>query len=48
MLSKKLAAVEKVRGVACGVCENKDGKVVANSVGYRPKSEIAAMVEGAR
>ena len=26
----------------------KDGKVVAKSVGYRPKSEIAAMVEGAR
>ena len=26
----------------------KDGKAVANSVGYRPKSEIAAMVEGAR
>ena len=26
----------------------KDGKVVAKSVGYRSKSEIAAMVEGAR
>ena len=26
----------------------KDGKVVAKSVGYRPKSEITAMVEGAR
>lgn len=26
----------------------KDGKAVARSVGYRPKSEIAAMVEGAR
>ena len=26
----------------------KDGKVVAESVGYRPKAEIAAMVEGAR
>ena len=26
----------------------KDGKVVAKSVGYRPKAEIAAMVEGAR
>ena len=26
----------------------KDGKSVAKSVGYRPKSEIAAMVEGAR
>ena len=26
----------------------KDGKVVVKSVGYRPKSEIAAMVEGAR
>ena len=26
----------------------KDGKVVAKSVGYRPKPEIAAMVEGAR
>ena len=26
----------------------KDGKPVAKSVGYRPKSEIAAMVEGAR
>ena len=26
----------------------KDGKAVAKSVGYRPKSEIAAMVEGAR
>ena len=26
----------------------KDGKVVTKSVGYRPKSEIAAMVEGAR
>ena len=25
----------------------KDGKVVAKSVGYRPKPEIAAMVEGA-
>ena len=25
-----------------------DGKAVAKSVGYRPKSEIAAMVEGAR
>ena len=25
----------------------KDGKAVAKSVGYRPKSEIAAMVEGA-
>ena len=25
-----------------------DGKVVAKSVGYRPKSEIVAMVEGAR
>ena len=26
----------------------KDGKAVAKSVGYRPKSEIVAMVEGAR
>ena len=26
----------------------KDGKAVAKSVGYRPKSEIAAMVEGAK
>ena len=26
----------------------KDGKVVAKSVGYRSKAEIAAMVEGAR
>ena len=26
----------------------KEGKAVAKSVGYRPKSEIAAMVEGAR
>ena len=26
----------------------KDGKAVAKSVGYWPKSEIAAMVEGAR
>ena len=26
----------------------KDGKAVAKSVGYQPKSEIAAMVEGAR
>ena len=26
----------------------KDGKAVAKSVGSRPKSEIAAMVEGAR
>ena len=26
----------------------KDGKAVARSVGYRPKSEIVAMVEGAR
>ena len=26
----------------------KDGKVVAKSVGYRPKPVIAAMVEGAR
>ena len=26
----------------------KDGKAVTKSVGYRPKSEIAAMVEGAR
>ena len=26
----------------------KDGKVVVKSVGYRPKPEIAAMVEGAR
>ena len=26
----------------------KDGKVVAKSVGYRPKAEIAAMVAGAR
>ena len=26
----------------------KDGKAGAKSVGYRPKSEIAAMVEGAR
>lgn len=26
----------------------KDGKTVAKSVGYRPKSEIAAMVESAR
>ena len=26
----------------------KDGKAVAKSVGYRPKSEITAMVEGAR
>ena len=28
--------------------EFKDGKAVAKSVGYRPKAEIAAMVEGAR
>ena len=26
----------------------KDGKAVAKSVGYQPKPEIAAMVEGAR
>ena len=26
----------------------KDGKIVAKSVGYRSKAEIAAMVEGAR
>ena len=26
----------------------KDGKAVAKSVGYRPKSEIAAMVDGSR
>lgn len=26
----------------------KDGKAVVKSVGYRPKSEMAAMVEGAR
>ena len=26
----------------------KDGKAVVKSVGYRPKSEIVAMVEGAR
>ena len=26
----------------------KDGKAVAKSIGYRPKAEIAAMVEGAR
>ena len=26
----------------------KDGKAVAKSVGYRPKPQIAAMVEGAR
>ena len=26
----------------------KGGKAIAKSVGYRPKSEIAAMVEGAR
>ena len=26
----------------------KDGKAVAKSVGYRPKAEIAAMVEGAK
>lgn len=26
----------------------KDGKAVAKSVGYRPKAEIATMVEGAR
>ena len=26
----------------------KDGKAIAKSVGYRPKSEIAAMVESAR
>ena len=26
----------------------KNGKAVAKSVGYRPKAEIAAMVEGAR
>ncbi len=26
----------------------KDGKAVTKSVGYRPKSEITAMVEGAR
>ena len=26
----------------------KDGKIVARSVGYRSKAEIAAMVEGAR
>ena len=26
----------------------KDGKAIAKSVGYRPKSEISAMVEGAR
>jgi Thioredoxin domain-containing protein len=26
----------------------KDGKAVAKSVGYRPKPEIAAMVEGIR
>ena len=28
--------------------KDKDGKAVAKSVGYRPKAEIAAMVEGAR
>lgn len=27
---------------------NSDQEVVAKSVGYRPKSEIAAIVEGAR
>ena len=40
----------------CGPCkmlapmlhEIAEGKVVAKSVGYQPKSEIAAMVEGAR
>ena len=40
----------------CGPCkmlapmlhEIAEGKAVAKSVGYRPKSEIAAMVEGAR
>ena len=26
----------------------KDGKAIAKSVGYRPKSEIASMVDGAR
>ena len=26
----------------------KDGKAVAKSVGYRPKAEIAAMVEGVK
>ena len=26
----------------------KDGKIVAKSVGYRSKAEVAAMVEGAR
>lgn len=26
----------------------KDGKAITKLVGYRPKSEIAAMVEGAR
>ena len=26
----------------------KDGKAITKSVGYRPKSEVAAMVEGAR
>ena len=40
----------------CGPCkmlapmlhEIAEGKAVAKSVGYRPKSEIVAMVEGAR
>ena len=40
----------------CGPCkmlapmlhEIAEGKAVAKSVGYRPKPEIAAMVEGAR
>ena len=40
----------------CGPCkmlapmlhEIAEGKAVAKSVGYQPKSEIAAMVEGAR
>ena len=40
----------------CGPCkmlapmlnEIAEGKAVAKSVGFRPKSEIAAMVEGAR
>ena len=40
----------------CGPCkmlapmlhEIAEGKAVAKSVGYRPKSEIAAMAEGAR
>ena len=35
-------------GLDKGVVVIKDGKAVAKSVGYRPKSEITAMVEGAR